>query len=247
MPADTVIMITPQIIAHRGYAAAYPENSLPAFQAAIDLGIRWLECDLQMTADGVPVIVHDGNLERVAGQSIDVLSTTSAEVLKCSLGENIFPPTLDQLLALLAAYPDVSLFLEFKTESLEKFGLKNVFDQAWSALGNLRGRVIPISSSERLSDYARRQGAAAIGWVAARWDEEHHEVAARLQPDFLFTNWKRLPDSQPLWEGPWQWAVYEVVDPEVAERLVARGIYFIESMDPQALIHRAPFLEPGDV
>ncbi len=232
----------PQLIAHRGYAAAYPENTLPAFQAAIDLGVKWLECDLQMTADGVPVIIHDTNLIRVAGKSVEVLSSPEAVVLSSALEEGVYPPTLNQLLSLLVQNPDVRLFLEFKTESLDAFGLEKVFDSVWSKVAELKKRVIPISYSSRLCYYARAQGAPAIGWVAAKWDQEHQLIADTLQPDYLFTNWTRLPVEEPLWDGAWQWAVYEVTDPAVAERLVARGINFIESMDPQALIHYAPFL-----
>lgn len=46
------------IIAHRGYHKIEPENTLAAFRAALNLGARAIECDLRLTADGVPVISH---------------------------------------------------------------------------------------------------------------------------------------------------------------------------------------------
>jgi glycerophosphoryl diester phosphodiesterase len=53
------------IIAHRGSSSDYPENTYRSFDAAIDEGFRHLECDVQLSADGIPVVIHDGNLERV--------------------------------------------------------------------------------------------------------------------------------------------------------------------------------------
>jgi len=56
---------TPLIVAHRGLHQRYPENSLPAFEAAWDAGIHWCECDVRMTGCGMAVVFHDEVLDRI--------------------------------------------------------------------------------------------------------------------------------------------------------------------------------------
>ena len=59
---------TPELIAHRGWAYRYPENTLPAIAGALGAGARYVEFDVQITADGVPVLFHDSTLDRTAGR-----------------------------------------------------------------------------------------------------------------------------------------------------------------------------------
>ena len=58
----------PFLIAHRGNAADYPENTLAALRSAIELGLRHVEFDVQLTRDGVPVVLHDADLRRMTGR-----------------------------------------------------------------------------------------------------------------------------------------------------------------------------------
>ncbi len=52
---------------HRGYCAKYPENTLPSFEAALELGVDAVEFDVWLTADKVPMLMHDGNATRTCG------------------------------------------------------------------------------------------------------------------------------------------------------------------------------------
>ncbi|KFA62393.1 hypothetical protein S40285_06239 [Stachybotrys chlorohalonatus IBT 40285] len=65
-PRDATRYI-PQTIAHRGFKAEYPENSMAGFQAAVQVGAHALETDLHLSSDGVVVLTHDGNLKRTFG------------------------------------------------------------------------------------------------------------------------------------------------------------------------------------
>jgi glycerophosphoryl diester phosphodiesterase/predicted amidohydrolase len=76
----------PRICAHRGFNTIAPENSMPAWGAAIALGAEEIEFDLWETADGVPVSIHDDTLERVSNGHGKVREKTLAELEKLDFG-----------------------------------------------------------------------------------------------------------------------------------------------------------------
>lgn len=67
-------------IIHRGGTDEHVENTLPAFQRALDLGFSVLETDLQATRDNVLVVSHDANLSRVSGIDVDITSVDFSEL-----------------------------------------------------------------------------------------------------------------------------------------------------------------------
>lgn len=92
--------------AHRGYSAAYPENTLVAMDAAFDVGADLVEIDLQKTADGAVVILHDDTLDRTTDGTGLVADHTLAEIQALDAGSWLDPafagepvPTLEQALA----------------------------------------------------------------------------------------------------------------------------------------------------
>lgn len=63
---------TPTVVGHRGCAGHAPENTLGGFARAAELGCDWVEFDVQISRDGVPVLVHDANLKRTTGEDMPV-------------------------------------------------------------------------------------------------------------------------------------------------------------------------------
>lgn len=76
----------PVITSHRGYSSAAPENTLPAFQLAIDHGSDRAELDVQMTKDGVVMVTHDASLRRCTGRNAYIYDLTYDEVRKLDAG-----------------------------------------------------------------------------------------------------------------------------------------------------------------
>lgn len=70
----------PLVIAHRGYSAVVPENSLAAVDAARNLGVEWIEVDASLSADGVPIILHDPDLDRTTNRKGPVVGLTAEEL-----------------------------------------------------------------------------------------------------------------------------------------------------------------------
>ena len=103
------------VIAHRGASVSHPENTLPSFLAAWDAGAQWVEADTQPTADGVPVLLHDADLDRTTSGSgpvrdHDVETVTALEAggwfdgsAAASNSVRVAVPRLSELLALLTA------------------------------------------------------------------------------------------------------------------------------------------------
>lgn len=81
-----VLNVQPMVIAHRGASFAAPENTIYAFNAAIEAGADGIELDVQQTKDGVPVVVHDINLKRIAGINREVSSFTYDEISQLDVG-----------------------------------------------------------------------------------------------------------------------------------------------------------------
>src|SRR5262245_43520035 len=101
----------PLAFAHRGGAAHAPENSWRAFEHAVSLGYRYLETDLQATADGVLVAFHDKTLTRICGQDGRVCRLSHAELSAARIGGTEPIPVLEDVLT---AWPDVRFNLDVK-------------------------------------------------------------------------------------------------------------------------------------
>lgn len=106
-------MTAPLAISHRGYAPGGEENTLAAFQAAIDLGYDYLETDIRTTADGHAVIFHDDRLDRLTTGTGAVHSATLADLQGVRVaGEPL--PTLDELFEAAAQWPGVRFNIDIK-------------------------------------------------------------------------------------------------------------------------------------
>jgi glycerophosphoryl diester phosphodiesterase len=98
-------LIIPKVIGHRGAKAYAPENTLASIHAAADMGIEWVEVDVKLTKDLVPIIFHDDELNRTTSSSGLVAETDFKTIQELDagswfgesfMGEKI--PTLEELL-----------------------------------------------------------------------------------------------------------------------------------------------------
>ena len=85
-------------IAHRGYSAKYPENTLASFEAALKLQFRHLELDVHMTKDGIPVVIHDATVNRTTNGKGKVIDYTFQEIRTLRADQNEVIPSLEEVL-----------------------------------------------------------------------------------------------------------------------------------------------------
>ena len=110
----------PKIIGHRGAAAYAPENTLESIHTAADMGVEWVELDVKLTKDEVPIIFHDDDLERTTDTTGKVAEMNYADIQQLDaglwFGESFIGakiPTLEEAVDVLIER-DLGLNLEIK-------------------------------------------------------------------------------------------------------------------------------------
>jgi glycerophosphoryl diester phosphodiesterase len=241
------------LVAHRGEPEHLPENSLDGFRAVLEAGALLLETDVQITADGVPVLSHDPSLLKMTGHDLPVTQTRWEEIRDLPAGQpqcfgeqyaHARIARLGDFAALLEQWPQAQAFVEIKQESLHAFGIEPVVDLVLEHLAPVIGRCILISFNAEAIRCAL--GRIRTGWVLSEWSPDSHATAQRLAPNYLFVNRKRLPPEQePLWPGQWQWAVYTVNEASEISGYLARGIQLVETNVIRTLLHTPAFAGTG--
>lgn len=76
----------PWVVGHRGAMGHAPENTMTSFEQAITLGADMLEFDVRLTKDGVPVVVHDANLDRTSNKPLNLADLTADDLMELDAG-----------------------------------------------------------------------------------------------------------------------------------------------------------------
>lgn len=203
----------PLAFAHRGGTGLADsvglENSMAAFQAAVDLGYTYLETDVQVTGDGAVVAFHDESLERLTGGTGKVAELSYDELRGFLIAGRETIPLLEDVLG---AWPHVKVNIDVKVR-----GVIDPVAQVVRRLG-AEDRVCFASFSERRIRKVRRllgpRVATAYGplGVAALRAVPVHGLRRRL-----------LSAPVPCLQVPWRLGRLEVVTPAFVERAHALG------------------------
>ena len=109
------------VAAHRGWSTKYPENTMPAFEAAIALGVDQVEIDVRVTRDGELVIIHDPTVDRTTNGTGKVCDKNLAELLTLDAGsykgeefKGVRIPTFKEFMDLVKDHPTLTLDIELK-------------------------------------------------------------------------------------------------------------------------------------
>jgi glycerophosphoryl diester phosphodiesterase len=198
--------------------------------------------DIQLSADGVPFVIHDARLERTTRAAGDVRLMPASELAAVDAGEPrrfgdahraTALPRLADFAALLAEHPGAGAFVELKRASLRHHGPELCVQRMFDALGAIAGRCVPISFDETAIALARAATGTRIGWVINWFSPAQLDLLQELQPDFVFYDHMKCPHPETLLPaGPWRWVAYEVEDAARAFTEFSRGAAMVESMAP---------------
>lgn len=114
------------VAAHRGWSTKYPENTLEAMKAAMDIGVDQLEIDVRITKDGELVLIHDATVDRTTNGTGKVCDFTLAELKELDASNNKGPefagvriPTFIEFMELIKDHPTMTLDVELKEYPVE--------------------------------------------------------------------------------------------------------------------------------
>ena len=148
----------PAIVAHRGDAEHHPENTLPALAAAWRR-LEFAEFDVQLSADGVPFVIHDTGLERTTRGAGDIRLMMSGQLDGVDAGEparfgarhaGTPLPRLSAVAGLMAEFPGARAFVEVKRASLVHHGRAHCIERVLAALEPVRTGCFVSSGASSL-------------------------------------------------------------------------------------------------
>jgi len=241
----------PRVIGHRGAAGLAPENTLAAVRAAKAVGCTWIEVDVTLSRDAVPLLMHDDSLERTTDGRGRVGDHDVADLRRLDAGSRFGPafagervPLLSELLET-AAELDLAVDLEIKpARGREAETAERAIAVARAVWPADRPAPLLTSFSETALDAARRlAGDWPRGWLVRRIPADPGGGLARFEPAMVGVD-RRHATARAVAAvrraGPAVGA-YTVDDPAEARRLAGIGIDAVFSDRPDAV---APALGP---
>jgi glycerophosphoryl diester phosphodiesterase len=168
------------IIAHRGSSGEFPENTLPAFAAAIDAGARMCELDVQLTRDGAAVVIHDDSVDRTTDGAGAVAAMTLAEIRRLDAGFKFGGaftgtqiPTLEEVLMLVRGR--CALNVELKSP-----GVEHEVCRLLRAHQRMDDTIVSSFDWDALAATRRLEPGLGLGVLAAGKPEAMFETALKL-------------------------------------------------------------------
>ncbi len=160
------------ILGHRGAAAHAPENTLLSFETAIALGADALESDVQVTADGVPVLLHDRELERVTDGSGPVDALTLSELKQLDAGHHFSIDDRGDL--------DPTAPQSFRGQGLRVPTLAEAFETFPATRFNLEIKTAAREVVQQVVELVAKLGREPITLLTAGDDEVMTELRSQL-------------------------------------------------------------------
>ncbi|MBU0928619.1 MAG: glycerophosphodiester phosphodiesterase [Spirochaetes bacterium] len=239
-----------RIFAHRGYSAAFPENTALAFREALKTGCHGIEMDVQLTRDGELVVIHDETVDRTTDGSGRVRDLSLEELRRLdasagfgnALGKNPIP-TLDEYLDIVET-SDVVINIELKNGTFAYPGLAERVARAVSERGLSRRAIFSSFNHQSLLACKRISPDSELAFIESSWLLGAGVYCAAngadyLNPRFAFLTYDNLAELSAHGVRAQAWTVDAA---EETRRLADLGVDSIITNDPAAAMR---LLTPG--
>ena len=237
------------VIAHRGVSGSYPENTLSAFQAAIDIRAEMVELDVSISKDGIPVVVHDKTVDRTTDFEGDVQSFSVEELKRMQVGAWFSEefrgeefPTLRESLELMKG--QIAVNIEIKSEAVSDVINGGIVDKALQIVKELDMSSSVIFSSfdyrvmEHLNVLDAQMPKALLYESSQSGELKPSELVKKYEVDVFNCSYRQLT---PEWIADLQahqipYLVYTVNEPDLMKELLKKGVSGIFTDFPQELM-----------
>ena len=232
------------VIAHRGNHVAAQENTLTAFQNAINVGADYVEIDLRTSKDSQLVIMHDGTVNRMTNGIGKVSDLTWAELKQLKVIEKNHPEWPEQSIPLFSEVlklckGKINIYLDFKNADV------NASYQALKKAGMQHSVIVYINAAHQLAEWKKIapqiplmvslpdsvQSAAQLNSFLDQYkihllDGSYKEYTVEMVNAAKAKNIPVWPDIQSATEGPEQW-----------EKAINVGITGLQTDHPEAMVN----------
>ena len=193
-------------IAHRGFSSQAPENTFAAFDLAIENEFYYIETDVQLTADNIPVIIHDDTVDRTSNGKGKVSEKTLSDIKKLDFGSWFSPKFKGQkiltLSELLKNYNNkIHLVLELKSQQSElcKQIAALIENENWDKIaGNpmtqIPGLTIISFHLEQILRSIELMPVVRHGWLVGELTDTDIDIASKLGIQGIFPNAKLVSE-----------------------------------------------------
>lgn len=222
-------MAIPLIIAHRGASLECPENTLQAYRRAIAVGADYVEIDLHLTRDGIPVCHHDEEIGDGPLSGKRIGDCTLAQLKSVAVGETEIP-TFGEVLAL--AFGTSGLMVELKEGNADLGPIASQMLQR-SAIERALVGSFSISMMAELRQFWPTSQLIGIVEEDARIPEHVALRPRYLAIDLALASPERVCAMQ---KAGIEVLVWTVDDPAVASSLVSQGVSGIITNDPERMV-----------
>lgn len=234
----------PPVIGHRGAAASAPENTLAGFRQAKALGCRWIEFDIRLTVDGVPLVCHDDRLERTTGRPGRISELPAARVREIDAGapfdvlfrgERI--PTLAEVLTL-ACELDLGCNIEIKAEPGLEAATAEAVAGCLAASDTLPAVLVSSFLPDALAAIRELAPLVPRGLLLAQVGPDWRDTAEALDCATIHVNQKRLRPElvDAIGLAGYPVLAYTVNDPARARQLFDWGVASVFSDIPERIL-----------